>query len=74
MKDLETKVHEYALRVSKANELKFLSIYIGAKKEFTIKYNESDTDIVLSFLTHLNKLGVSIEKVSFPENFKLPTI
>lgn len=74
MTEEEKQIYEAALKIKKENELKFLDISFKAKKEFIKLYNESDTEIVLSFLSYFNKLGISIEKVSFPENFKLPII
>ena len=60
--------------------LKFLAIIQASKKIYdkeSHKINSANCDekMVLSYLTHFNKLGVKgIENISFPENFKLSKV
>ena len=60
--------------------LKFVAIFLASKKIYDTeshKINSPNCDekMVISYLTHFNKLGVKgIENISFPENFKLSKV
>jgi hypothetical protein len=60
--------------------LKTFAVFMAAQKiydseGYKIGCQNIDEAIVLSYLTHFNKLGIKgMESITFPENFKLSKI